>query len=114
MGQLNGKDVWHVRMDNGEHIVVLGKAPQGARILADGPGSASKTAQRIGGRRGFPEILQQHGAVRARLTPSGRPKGVDISFTSRLRSIKKGKIYHTPTRGGTLLSRRPLGKRKGR
>jgi hypothetical protein len=34
--------------------------------------------------------------------------------TTGLKSFKRGKIYHTPTRGGTLLSRRPLGRSRRR
>ncbi len=110
MGKLQGRDVWWVVLPDGRKLVLLGEAPQGARILADGKGSAYKTTQRIG-RGAFPVITQRHGAVTATIRPSRTPKGADIAF-SNLRSIKRGKQYYTPVAGMTLISRRPLGRRR--
>ncbi len=113
MGKLQGKDVWHTQLDTGEHLVVLGHAPEGASILADGPGSAYKTTQRIGSKSGFPLINYQHGAVRATIRPSGIPKGANISFNPmHLKSKPVGKMFITKVRGSTLLSRHPLDRRK--
>lgn len=89
MGKLSGRspkgkdalqDVWHVRIPpygDDDHIVVKGKAPDGATV-ADGPGSAYKTAQALGGKVSA-SFTQGHGAFKAKVTGGGK-KGVDISF----------------------------------
>jgi len=114
MGKLGRKvkrDVWHVRLPDDTHLIVMGAAPKGARIMAEGPGSAYRTAQAIGAglRR---EIEQVHGAVKARVTPTGTSKGANIRFTPTLTSRKRGKIYYTQAGDATLMSRRPLGRRR--
>ena len=45
MGELRGEDVWHVKVRPyiGKHIILIGKLPQGARLIK-GPGSGYKTA----------------------------------------------------------------------
>ena len=111
---MGGKDVWHTRLPDGKHIVVLGKAPQGARILADGPGSAYKTTQTIGNAR-FSKIEQVHGAVRATITPTRTQKGAQARFNpvnTIPRSVKRGKIYYTPAGKSVLMSRKPLNRRR--
>jgi hypothetical protein len=109
MGKLNGKDVWHTKLDTGERIVVYGPPPQGARIVADGPGSASKTTQRIGTKRDFKPFSQNHGAFRAFVRSSTTSKGAEITFKSE----KRGKMYVTPLGGGaTGFSRRPIRNRR--
>lgn len=89
MGKLSGRspkgkdalqDVWHVRIPpygDDNHIVVKGKAPDGATV-ADGPGSAYKTAQALGGKVSA-SFTQGHGAFKAKVTGGGKG-GVDISF----------------------------------
>lgn len=111
LGRKHPRDVWHVRLPDGKHLIVMGAAPEGAHIMADGPGSAYKTTQAIGAglRR---EIEQVHGAVKARVTPARTEQGAAIRFTPRLKSVRRGKIYHTKFGNSTLLSRRPLGRRK--
>lgn len=108
MGQLNIKgtlkDVWWVDFDNGESLTVIGKAPRGARILADGPGSASKTAQRIGKKRVFPVIRRQHGAVTATVRPVPTQKGASINF----HSVKRYRQHYTRMPGGVAISKKPL------
>ena len=112
MGKLGKplKDVWHVRFPDGKHLVLVGKKPEGVRILAEGPGSAYKTTQVTRGilRR---EIKQKHGAVTATIRPATTPKGATIGFAP-LKSVKRGKIYYTPAGNATLMSRRPIGRRR--
>jgi len=110
LGREDPQDIWHVKLPDGKHIVVRGKAPDGAEILADGPGSAYKTTQTVGKKRfPFPAFRQQHGAVMATIRPAKISKGAQISF-SPYHSVKRGKIYHTKAGGATLLSRHPLGR----
>ena len=114
LGRKNPQDIWHVRMPDGEHIILRGAPPKGAKILADGPGSAYKTTQAIGGplRRA---IIQHHGAVRATITPAGTAKGAQVRFSpTGPRSIKRGRQYFTPMGSGVAISRRPLGRRHKR
>jgi hypothetical protein len=112
MGKLGGEDIWHIRLPDGQHIVVRGKAPKGAEILADGPGSAYRTTQVIDKRRpAFPKFHQQHGAVKATVQPAKTQRGAQISFTSGMHSVKKGRQYFTKSGSATLISRRPLGRR---
>ena len=116
-------------MPDGKTIVLKGKPPEGAKILADGPGSAYKTTQVIGGRLRR-TITQQHGAVTASITPSGKPKGVDIRFrptggrpaprpkaprrakAPKSPSVRIGRQFFTKMGRHTLISRRPLGRRR--
>jgi len=112
LGRKNPQDIWHVRLPDGKHLILRGAPPQGARILADGPGSASKTTQAIGGRLRR-AIMQQHGAVKAIITPSRRNSGAEARFApSGLKSVKKGRQYFTKMGGGVAISRRPLGRRR--
>lgn len=109
MGKLHGKDVWWSHLDTGETIVVLGKQPEGTRILADGPGSADKTTQRIGRQREFKPFSIRHGAVTSRVTPANNYKGAQSSFTSTIgKSHKEGKIIVTPIGGVNGYSRKPI------
>lgn len=111
MGQLHGKDVWHVVMDTGEHLVVIGRVPEGARIVERGKGSARKTTQRIG-RKGFQPFSIKHGAVTANVRPAPVSRaGADISFTP-LRSKKIGRQFYTPHGKTILISRRPLTRKR--
>ena len=114
LGRKNPQDVWHVWLPNGKHVILIGKPPEGTRILSDGKGSASRTTQAIGGplRR---SVTHQHAAVRTTIRPAGTPKGAEARFSpgsSRLKSVKRGKQYFTPMRGGMAISRRPLGRRR--
>ncbi len=114
MGQLHGKDVWHVWLDSGEEIVVLGRVPEGATVLAQGKGSAYETTQRIGS-GAFSPFEKVFGAVRARISPNGAGKGAQVSFApTGLRSERHGKIFHTKVGDTILLSRRPLGRTRRR
>lgn len=116
MGKLGKplRDVWHIKFPNGTHKVLLGKAPKGAKILADGPGSTYKTTQVIKGdlRR---EVKQKIGAVTINIKPSGKPKGAVATFTSnmpRLKSVKHGKLYYTNIGSNAVgISRKPIGRR---
>lgn len=116
LGREDPQDIWHVKIPNGQHIVVRGKPPEGAKILADGPGSAYKTTQVIGKREGrrppFPKFRQRLGAVTAIVQPANIAKGAKISFTPQYHSVKKGPIYHTRVGRTTLLSRHPLGRKR--
>ena len=121
MGKLGRKvkrDVWHVRLPDDTHLIVMGAAPKGARIMAEGPGSAYKTAQAIGAGLSR-EIAQVHGAVKARVTPTGTSKGASIRFTPRSKTrqrkatspsfrVGRARIYYKKTGSGTALSRRPI------
>lgn len=109
MGKLRGKDVWHVWLDSGEHMVVLGKRPKGAKD-AEGKGSAYKTSQRLGSKVGFPEIEYKHGAIATIIKPSRVSKGAEASFLPV--SIKKGRQYITRVGRHDLVSRRPLGRKQ--
>jgi len=119
--------------------MVLGEKPQGANIVKRGKGSAFATAQVTHGEppkkvirvdSGLEDIaVSAMGKKRIRLVytpdPKGRTKG-DITIgrkapkpprpSSGLRSVKKGKLYHTKVKGssGTLISRRPLGRKRRR
>lgn len=113
MGQLKIrgrlKDVWHVYFDNGERMVLFGKAPAGTRIVADGPGSTSKTTQRIGNRGGFPVINRQHGAVKATVRPAPNRRGASIAFNS----VRRHRQYYTPLPGGGVaISKQPMGRKR--
>lgn len=124
MGKLHGKDVWHVKMDNGERIVVIGKKPEGVTFTADGPGSASRTTQRVGKKRNFPEFDIQFGAIRGSFKPTGAPKGADVRFkptapkptktkNTGTDSVKRGRIYVTKVGKGRVgYSRNPIPRRK--
>jgi len=120
MGKLHGKDVWHIHYDNGNHFVVLGSAPEGATLRADGKGSASKTIQRIKAKGPFNRFSYKHGAVTANIAATGTKKGANISFSPgrAKNSVKsKGKIgpmYVGKSGGATLISRHPLSGRKRR
>ena len=53
------------------------------------------------------------GAISFGADPGRRTKqAVKLGRSNGLRSFKVGRIYKTPTRGGTLLSRRPLSRRR--
>lgn len=45
MGELNGKDVWHIKVHpyTGQHFILVGKKPEGAKLVK-GPGSGYKSA----------------------------------------------------------------------
>lgn len=113
MGQLKIggklKDVWHVYLDDGSRYVVFGKAPQGATITADGPGSTYKTTQRVGKRGKFPPITRKHGAVTATVRPaSAKKQGARINF----KSVKRHRQYYTELPGGTAITKKPFNKRR--
>lgn len=117
LGEENPQDVWHVRLPDGKHIVVIGKAPKGAEILADGPGSAYKTAQVTGEkRRAFPKFRQKHGAVTATLQPAKIAKGARISFSPSpgLQSKRKGRMFETKLGSSTGYSRHRVGRGRKR
>jgi len=117
LGRKNPQDIWHVRMPDGKHIILKGKPPEGAKVLADGPGSASKTTQVIGGRL-RQAISQQHGAVTAIIKPSRRSTGAEARFVHTgsigLKSVKRGRQFFTKIGNGIAVSRRPLGRRRRR
>lgn len=94
------KDVWHVRVppyDDDHHLVVMGKAPQGA-TKADGPGSAYETAQALGGNLKKP-FTHKHGIFTARVSPGG-PRGASISFRHR---DSRGRFIKRDPKGEDLL-----------
>ncbi|MDD5338168.1 MAG: metallophosphoesterase [Dehalococcoidales bacterium] len=123
MGALKRGDklepVTHVHLPD-KKITLVGKTPEGLDVAA-GPNALkpSRTIQLI--RKGdMPEITSKQGFARYRIdrlkTP-GRPDPGKIRFStggsaSRLKSQKVGKVYHTPVKGGTLMSRRPLGRHR--
>lgn len=109
-GALHGKSVWHTFMPDGRRIVVIGDAPQGATIVTKGKGSAYATAQAVGGKI-FTPIDAKFGAVRARIVPTGMGKGASVTFGT-FKSVKRGRQFFTRVGESTLISRRPLNRRR--
>jgi hypothetical protein len=130
-GQLNHQGVWRVRYypyGENDRLVYVGAPPKGA-IMETGKGSIDRSARIL---RGIPPkrtLFENTGAVDSLIIPSG--KGISIrsirdrniripktrqprsrSASTGLRSKLVGKVFHTPTRGGMLLSRRPLGRKR--
>jgi hypothetical protein len=114
MGKLHGKDVWWTHLDTGETYVVLGPKPDGATLLADGPGSTYKTTQRLGNKAGFEPYTIKHGAVMSRVTPAKNHQRAQNAFTP-VRNMRIGKMYVADVGGGAIgFSRKPIkgGRRK--
>jgi len=90
MGELQGKDVWHVIMKPYEreedHVVVLGRKPVGATIVR-GPQSAYESAQLLYGIAPTKQFMINIGFQKALISPSG--KGVKLGFTPDI-SITSG------------------------
>lgn len=111
--EIGGKllDIWWVKIPgHKEPVVIKGNAPEGVRILADGKGSAKKTAQVLGRGRTFAPFTQRHGAVTARMKPARTSTGAEVSF-SPYKSVKVDGVYYTNLHGHIGMSRRPVGKR---
>ena len=112
MGKLKGKDVWHTRLDDDTKLVVLGKPPEGVRILDDGKGSAYRTTQRIGA-KGFVPYDEKFGFMKARISPSKERKGAKVQFApTGITSRQEGKIFVTDLNGIAGYSRQPIGRRR--
>lgn len=96
-----------------DKVVLVGKTPPGLRVAPD-EASAYETIQLLRG-KSPKEVKTKVGFMTARVTSPDRIPGGgkgEISFTPR--STKRGKIYYTPVKGGTLLSRHSLSnKRRG-
>ena len=119
MGKLliDGKlqDVWHTKVPGSKKIIVtFGEPPIRANIKADGRGSAERTTQTLGGLKDFKPFSIVHGAVRTTIKPAKIPKGATARFSpaNLPKSVKKGRIFYTQVGRATLMSRRPLGKRR--
>lgn len=84
MGELQGKDVWHIIAQpyetEADHLMVYGKKPSGATIVR-GPESAPKTAQLLYGKTVSRRILMDIGIVDATLAPISGRKGIKLTFT---------------------------------
>lgn len=112
LGTKAPKDVWWVKLPGKKPYVVMGAAPAGAKILADGPGSARETTQTIGGRRRFTPFEHKHGAVKTTIRPAAIPKGARADFSPSYKSIKRRGQYFTNVGGGVAISRNPLGRKR--
>lgn len=71
MGELNGKDVWHIKVEpyTGVQFILVGKKPEGAKLV-EGPGSGYKSAFH---HKKLPKqpVYIKVGNQRVSLTPAG-------------------------------------------
>jgi hypothetical protein len=129
MGELNGKPEYIVLKypyREPQDLISMDSVPDGA-VLATGKDSAYRTARILKG-IGPKNVNADVGMMDVNVTSKGR--NVTLRFKpdphgktnyplhlgkprvadNGLRSQKQGRIYHTKVGGGTLLSRRPLGR----
>ncbi len=108
MGQLQGKDVWHVikypYKSQDDHLVVIGRKPQGASVMR-GVRSAYRTAQRLYGKTPSKKLTLDIGFQDVIISPLGA-KGVSLGFKPDIRLEtksditvgKRAKIFPLPKR----------------
>ncbi len=136
-GKLNGKPqykLW-VYPYEPDDFTTVDHVPKGANLVS-GPLSAYKTARVLTGKAPDKPKTKDIGAFLATVSPEGKErKKIRLSFApdpsnrprrpirivppnrnrrpdNGMRSEKRGRIYFTPTNGGTLMSRRALGRRR--
>jgi hypothetical protein len=103
-GQLgvDKKDVWHtwaLKDDKWNRVIVMGDAPQGARVV-DGPMSAYKTIQQLGkGKLPKAELFEDTGAVDTRISLGGK--------TPRIAFERDASIKPTGERSAPLSEKAP-------
>ncbi len=130
-GKLNGKPMyklWVYPYDPKDDMITVDHIPKGAHLV-NGRFSAYQTAKVLRGKAPAEAKTADIGAFLATVSPTDRTRRkIRLSFTpdptnkghrpirvipaTNLRSLQAGKVYYTPTSGGMILSRRPLGRRR--
>ncbi len=83
-GMVGGKDRWdtiiHPYESNAEYVMVLGKKPDGATIVARGKGSAYATAQMLRGKPPTHRVTVDSGFQDIGIEPKGK-RGIRLDYT---------------------------------